>query len=254
MTATLSALYRYPVKGLSPEPLERAELETSGYFPGDRLYAIENGDSGFNPVAPRHQPKTKYLMLMRDEALARLRTRYDDATATLTVVGEGETVSAKLDTAEGRAALENLMRRLLPHALRGEPRVLAAPERYRFTDSNIGYVSVINRASVQAIEDVLGVPVDPLRFRGNLLVDGLAPWVELEMGGTVLEAPSGLRLKLTQRTVRCAATNVDPVSGIRDLDIPRAIDARLGHRDCGIYAEVIAGGALAVGDTLVPVR
>ena len=57
MTATLSALYRYPVKGLSPEALERAELETSGYFPGDRLYAIENGDSGFNPVAPRHQPR-----------------------------------------------------------------------------------------------------------------------------------------------------------------------------------------------------
>ena len=74
MTALIhvSALYRYPVKGLSPEPVARAELETSGFFPGDRLYAIENGPSGFNAVAPRHQPKTKYLMFMRDEALARL--------------------------------------------------------------------------------------------------------------------------------------------------------------------------------------
>jgi len=99
----LSALYRYPVKGLSPEPLERAELETSGYFPGDRLYAVENGPSGFDAVAPRHQPKTKYLMLMRDEALARLRTHYDDATATLTVEGDGETLAARLDTPEGRA-------------------------------------------------------------------------------------------------------------------------------------------------------
>ena len=252
MTATLSALYRYPVKGLSPEPLQRVELETSRYFPGDRLYAIENGDSGYDPVAPRHQPKTKYLMLMRDEALARLRTRYDDATATLTVEADGETVSAKLDTEDGRAALEGLMRRLLPDALRGAPRVLAAPQHaeFRFTDSNIGFVSLINRASVRAIEDYVGAPVDPLRFRGNLLVDGLAPWAELEMSGRVLEAPSGLRLKLTQRTVRCAATNVDPVSGVRDLDIPWAIDAQLGHRDCGIYAEVVAGGALAVGDTL----
>lgn len=255
MTATLSALYRYPVKGLSPEALERAELETSGYFPGDRLYAIENGDSGFNPVAPRHQPKTKYLMLMRDEALARLRTRYDDATATLTVEAEGETLVARLDTEAGRAKLEDLMRRLLPHALRGAPRVLSAPEQtgFRFTDSKIGFVSLINLASVRAIEDYVGVPVDPLRFRGNLFVEGLAPWAELEMSGTVLEAPSGLRLKLTQRTVRCAATNVDPTSGVRDLDIPWAIDARLGHRDCGIYAEVIAGGGLAVGDALVPV-
>ena len=255
MTAILSALYRYPVKGLSPEALERAELATSGYFPGDRLYAIENGDSGFDPVAPRHQPKTKYLMLMRDEALARFRTRYDDATATLTVADDGETCSATLDTQEGRARLEDLMRRRLPHALRGDPRVLAAPERtgFRFTDSKIGFVSLINLASVRAIEGYVGVPVDPLRFRANLYVEGLAPWAELEMGGTVLEAPGGLRLKLTQRTVRCAATNVDPTSGARDLDIPRAIDAQLGHRDCGIYAEVIAGGTLAVGDALTPI-
>lgn len=248
---TLAALYRYPVKGLSPEPLERAELETSGYFPGDRLYAIENGPSAFDAVAPRHQPKTKYLMLMRDEALARLRTRYDDATATLTVEGAGEPLDARLDTAEGRAALEDLMRRFCPESLRGEPRVLAAPaERYRFTDSPIGYVSLINRASVAAVEDFLGVPVDPLRFRGNLLVEGLAPFAELEMVGTVLEAPSGLRLKITKRTVRCAATNVDPTSGLRDLEIPWTLDARLGHRDLGVYAEVIAGGALALGDRL----
>jgi uncharacterized protein len=220
----LRALYRYPVKGLSPEALEQAELETSGYFPGDRLYAIENGPSGFNPVAPRHQPKTKYLMLMRDEALARLRTRYDDATATLFVEGAGEMLAARLDTVDGRAALEDLLRRFLPDALRGEPKVLAAPPQYRFTDSPTGYVSLINRASVQMLEDELGVPVDPLRFRGNLLVEGLAPFAELEMLGQVIEAPGGLRLKVTKRTVRCAATNVDPETGARDLDIPWTID------------------------------
>ena len=247
----LLALYRYPVKGLSPEPLERAELETRGHFPGDRLYAIENGPSGFDAAAPRYQPKTKYLMLMRDEALARLRTRYDDATATLTVEGAGETLEARLDTGEGRAALEDLMRRYLPASLRGEPRVLAAPAAaYRFTDSPAGYVSLINRASVAAVEDFVGVPVDPLRFRGNLLVEGLAPFAELDMVGQVLEAPSGLRLEITRRTVRCAATNVDPTSGVRDLDIPWTLDERLGHRDLGVYAEVVAGGALAVGDRL----
>ncbi len=246
----VTALYRYPVKGLSPEPVERAELETSGHFPGDRLYAIENGPSGFSPVAPRHQPKTKYLMLMRDEALARLRTRYDDATATLTIEHDGETVTASLDTEEGRQAVEDLLRRFVPDSLKGEPKVLAAPPQYRFTDSPIGYVSLINRASVQMLEDDLGVPVSPLRFRGNLLVEGLAPFAELEMVGRVIEAPSGLRFKITKRTVRCAATNVDPETAQRDLDIPWTIDKRLGHRDLGVYMEVIAGGGLAVGDVL----
>ena len=35
----VASLYRYPVKGLSPQKLETAQLETDGYFPGDRLFA-----------------------------------------------------------------------------------------------------------------------------------------------------------------------------------------------------------------------
>ena len=246
----IAALYRYPVKGLSPEAVETAELETSGYFPGDRLYAIENGPSGFNETVPRHLPKIAYLMLMRNEALARLRTRFDDATHRLTVEENGvQAVDADLSTAEGRAALAEFMKGFLPHELRGAPRVLTAPPGYRFTDSRKGYVSLINRASVSATEDLVGAPVDPLRFRGNLYLDGLAPWAELDMVGRVLEA-GAVRLKITSRTERCAATNVDPQTGQRDLSIPRTLMQGVGHTDCGVYAEVLAGGVLRTGDTL----
>src|SRR5258708_29938952 len=81
----IHAIYRYPVKGLSPEPLGRAPLAVGATLPADRLYAIENGPSGFDPAAPRHFPKQRYLMLMRNERLARLRTRFDDASHTLTI-------------------------------------------------------------------------------------------------------------------------------------------------------------------------
>ncbi|MCG5247782.1 MOSC domain-containing protein [Methylorubrum extorquens] len=246
----IAALYRYPVKGLSPEALETAELETSGYFPGDRLYAIENGPSGFNETVPRHLPKIAYLMLMRNEALARLRTRFDDATHRLTVEENGvQAVDADLSTAEGRAALAEFMKGFLPQELRGAPRVLTAPPGYRFTDSRTGYVSLINRASVAATEDLAGAPVDPLRFRGNLYLDGLEPWAELDMVGRVLEA-GDVRLKITSRTERCAATNVDPQTGQRDLSIPRTLMQGVGHTDCGVYAEVLAGGVLRTGGSL----
>ena len=81
----IHAIYRYPVKGLSPEPLDRTKLAVGETLPGDRLYAIENGPSGFDPAAPRHQPKQRYLMLMRNERLARLRTRFDHANHTLAI-------------------------------------------------------------------------------------------------------------------------------------------------------------------------
>lgn len=247
----IAHLYRYPVKGLSPERVESAELETSGHFPGDRLYAIENGPSGFNEVAPRHLAKVAYLMLMRNEALARLETHFDHAIHRLTIVRAGAAaLEADLTTPEGRGAVAGFMAEFLPHELRGEPWVLEAPPGFRFTDAAIGYVSLLNLASVRAIEDLVGAPVDFLRFRSNLFLEGLEPWAELQLVGRVLEAPSGLRLKINARTERCAATNVDPRTGIRDLQIPRALLQHLGHTDCGVYAEVIAGGSLRLGDRL----
>ncbi len=248
---TVTALHRYPVKGLSPEPLTTAALTAGGYFPGDRLFAVENGPSGFDPASPVHQPKIKYLMLMRNEDLARLTTRFDDASGVLTIhEGDREALRGDLAPREGRLAIEAFFRRYLPKELRGPPKVLAAPDGYRFTDSRSGYVSLINLASVAAVEDMVGAPVDPLRFRGNLHVTGLPAFAELDLVGSELVTEGGLRLKVTKRIVRCAATNVDPVTGARDLAIPEALQKTLGHADCGIYAEVVVGGEVRKGDVL----
>ena len=255
MDVRVASLYRYPVKGLSAERVAKTELAKGRYFPADRLFAIENGPSGFDPAEPRHQPKIKFLMLMRNEALARLTTRYDDASTTL-IIEEGgrEAARGNLSSNEGRLAIEAFFRRFMPKDLRGAPKLLGAPDGFRFTDSRRGFVSIINLASVQALEEMTGVPVDPLRFRGNIHVDGLAPWAEFDLVGRVIESPSGLRLKVTKRIERCAATNVDPATGVRDLTIPRTLMQRLGHMDCGIYAEVVSGGEISEGARLIIVE
>ena len=250
-TLTLDTLYRYPVKGPSPETIREAALTPNDYFPGDRLFAIENGPSGFDPLQPRHQPKIKYLMLMRDEALARLDTRFDEAAGVLTIRHEGAlAVEADLASPEGCRSVEGFLKSYMADSLRGEPRLLTAPSGYRFTDSPRGYVSLVNLASVTALEGMTGAAVDPLRFRANLYVTGLEPWAELDLVDRILAGADGLRLRIISRTVRCAATNVDPATGIRDLSIPRTLHAHLGHADCGVYAEVLEGGRAAIGDRL----
>ena len=87
--ARIDAIYRYPVKGLSPQKLDRVALSPGQTVPHDRLYAIENGPTGFDPNAPAYFPKTRFLMLMRNERLAALRTDYDEASHTLSIVSEG---------------------------------------------------------------------------------------------------------------------------------------------------------------------
>ncbi len=251
MTAKIESLYRYPVKGLSPEPVTRATLKAGDYFPGDRLFAVENGPSGFDPAAPQHQSKIKFLMLMHNERLATLRTRYEDATSTLTIEQDGRSaVRADLATKEGRLAVEAFFRRFMPTELRGPPKLLQA-EGHSFSNVPAKVVSVINLASVAAIGTAIGAPVHPLRFRANLYVEGWPAWHKFDLLEREI-AIGGARLKVTKRTLRCPATEVDPDTGVRDLAIPKTLMQTYGHADCGVYAQVIAGGEVAVGDAINP--
>ena len=187
-SATLHGIYRFPVKGLSPEPLPRVALAPGQTVPGDRLYAIENGPSGFDPAAPKHQPKMRYLMLMRNERLATLRTRFDDESHTLTVDYDGrEAARGDLRTAEGRAAIERFFASFSADELRGPPKVLHAPG-FSFSDVAAKVVSIINLASVADLENYVGAPIDPLRFRANLYVTGWPAWQELDMVGRRLRS------------------------------------------------------------------
>src|SRR5580700_2580040 len=130
----IQSIYRYPVKGLTPEALPRVALAPGQTIPGDRLYAIENGPSGFDPAAPKYLSKTHFLMLMKNERLANLRTSFDEESHVLTLrapslpspaSGGGENeIRASLRTAEGRALIEAFFAAYCADELRGPPKIL----------------------------------------------------------------------------------------------------------------------------------
>jgi MOSC domain-containing protein len=248
--ALIQAIYRYPVKGLSPQALARAALKPGETLPADRLYAIENGPCGFDPAAPAYFPKQRFLMLMRNERLAALRTEFDEGSHTLVIHWEGrEAARGDLRRKEGRLAIEAFFRRFMPSELRGAPKVLFG-HGHSFSDVAKKVVSIINLASVAAVENAAGAAVDPLRFRGNVYVDGWPAWREFDLLGRELSI-GGARLKVIKRIERCAATEVDPATGIRDVPVLRTLMQRFGHTDCGVYAEVMAAGEIAVGDRVI---
>jgi uncharacterized protein YcbX len=247
--AEITGLYRYPVKGLTPEPLQRVGLSPGQTLPSDRRYAIENGPSGFDPAAPAWLSKIHFLMLQRDEWLAALQARFDDATSVLTLRENGAVVvEGNLETAEGRSAIERYFAGHHAARVKGPPKVLTCPG-HSFSDVAKKVVSIINLGSLAAIENMVGSPVHPLRFRANVYVRGWPAWHEASLLGETL-AIGGTRLQVVKRIVRCPAVNVDPDLAVRDMEIPNTLMRRLGHNECGIYAEVIEGGEIAVGDTV----
>jgi uncharacterized protein YcbX len=247
--AKIAAIYRYPVKGLSAESLASTRLTAGETIPADRLYAIENGPSGFDPAAPTYLPKQRFLMLMRNERLARLKTRFDPATHLLAIELAGAMVACgDLRTVAGRETIEHFFAEFCADELRGPPRVLHG-NGHSFSDVARKVVSIINLASVAAVENAVGAPVDPLRFRGNLYVAGWPAWHEFSLLDREIRIGSA-RAKVVKRISRCAATEVDPLTAARDLPIPKTLLQTFGHADCGVYAEVVADGEIEVGDAV----
>jgi uncharacterized protein YcbX len=253
----IQAIYRYPVKGLSPQAMTRVALARGMTLPDDRLYAIENGPSGFDPATPGYLPKIRFLMLMQNERLAALRTDFDDQVHVLSVWADGRLAAqGDLRTAEGRAEIERFFAAYCADELRGPPKIVTGDDGHTFSnmkpphsfsDVSQRVVSIINLASVSAVENAVGAPVDPLRFRGNLYVSGWPDWAEFDLVDKEISIGHA-RLKVVRRIKRCAATNVEPETGIRDLNIPQTLMRTFGHSDCGVYAEVVEGGEIAVGD------
>lgn len=248
----ITHLYRYPIKGLSPEALRRISLQAGQPIPLDRCFAIAHGTTVFDPQAPKHLSKTHFLMLMKNERLAALQTVYDDSTGFLHIYQEGkEIVSGDLQEPESLQILENFFADYLGEEARGGVKIVQAPG-HMFSDVNAKVLSCINLASVRALEEVIGTFIHPLRFRANVYFDQAPAWSELEWVDKELQVGT-IRGRVLKAIERCAATDVNPQTAQRDLHLPQTLLQTYGHRYLGIYVQVMTDGEIAVHDTIMPI-
>lgn len=251
MEAHIAALYRHPVKGFTPERLPAVDLTAGACFPCDRLYAVEDGPSGFDLAAPAHISKMKFTVLARLAQIAAVHTAYDEASGVLSAAADGwPDFAGDLRGDVGRRGFEAWLTAFLGDEARGALRVIEGPGAHRFMDSRSGYVSIVNLASVRDLAARLGVPVDPLRFRANLYVEGWPAWAENAWTGRALTLGTATA-QVLKPIVRCAATHVDPVTAERDIEVVKALFDNYGHTFCGIYVDVTQGGRVTEGDGLV---
>jgi uncharacterized protein YcbX len=270
MAMTIAALYRYPVKGLSAEPLARVALAPLQCLPQDRRFALALAATRFDPQHPQWLAKTHFAMLMRDEKLARLRTRFEAASGVFTAEHDGRVVLRETITEpQGRRRTGAFFTDFLGDAVDGPLRLVEAPG-HAFADarpkpnaSTDKYVSLINLASLRALERAIAAPLEsphdpqscgigvaPLRFRANVYFDGAPEWAELDWLGQGI-ALGAARLRVIATITRCAATAVNPDTAERDLDVTGTLQRRFGHNLMGIYAEIVSGGEIGVGDAIV---
>lgn len=249
MAITITDIRRYPVKGMSGEALKEVGLTTGQGLPDDRRFALAHGSTAFDVKAPQWMPKSNFLMLAKNEKLAQLTTAFDSATGHLTIERAGkQVVNAKITDLMGRTIVAQFFAGFFGEEARGAPKLVEAPG-HMFSDVREKCVSIINLASVKDLERVARQELNPIRFRGNVMIEGVPAWQEFDWVDRIIEI-SGVRLKVFSEIQRCPATSVNPGTAERDINVPQTLQRGFGHFNMGVYAEVLTDGTIAVGDNI----
>jgi len=249
----VTGLWRYPVKGLRGEPLEKVEVTPNASFPLDRRFALAHGESGITYNSPKWALKNEFHMLMHDSdvPLSDLTPRFDETSRLLTILRHG-TVEAQtfVDDPDGQLEINRYFQGILgDKTSKIEPQFVQARD-FSFGNIEESVVSLINLASVRHLSSVVGQEIDAARFRGNILIDEARPWEERDWVGRVISIDDGISFEVVDETIRCGATVVNPSTCERDLNIPKLLQQNYGHLFCGVYLVAKQGGILASGAAL----
>lgn len=246
MTPRLAAIRRHPVKSVGWEGLDAAELRPHAALEGDRVWAVAHGRTGFDFDRPAWASCDNFLRVTFSPRLAQARARRDGAMLSLT---HPDSAPLTVDPEADPQALADWAGALASHLQPGPYRLASAPDE-AMTDADEPWISVASLASLRALSERMGVTLDPTRFRANLWLDGLAPWTEREWIGREIRVGAA-RLQVTEAITRCAATEANPATGVRDAPVVAQLRTVCGAPEFAVYAEVLEGGRVAPGDAVV---
>lgn len=258
--ARVVALYRYPLKGFTPEECDTLTVLGEGRIAGDRVLGIRFADT----EAPDDNWSRKHgmLALINTPGLARLRVAFDSNASRLRAsLGASLLVDEELNSVGRRrisTALADYVLSLDENPLSSHPerlplRVIGDGHTPRYHDDESGRVTLHGRESLRSLENALGQDVSELRFRSNIAVEGLTAWEEQSWVGRKVRV-GAVEFDVAKPKTRCLATHANPTTGDRDLPILTTLTRKLGQEHPTFAVAMVpsrGGGEIRIGDEVV---
>lgn len=252
MTATLTRIYRHPIKSIGVEELQGASLTEGRVLPFDREWAVlhEKSKVAATPEgrADSWGPKINFVIGRSAPPLMGVTSWVlEDGRIRLEHPEQGPLEIDPADEADQRKLFEWL-RPFWPETAPRPTALVRAPDR-AFTDDPLPYVSLIGQASLDDLSAKLGKDLDRRRFRANLWVEGWEPFAEFDLIGKTLRIGEA-ELQLRACIERCRATDANLETGERDVDMLAELDRHYGHTDLGVFCLVTKPGEIRRGDKI----
>lgn len=252
------ALYRYPVKGFTPEKCEVVDVLDEGRIAGDRVLGIRFANS--NVTDDAWSKKHEFIVLVNTPGIARLQLRFDQKALRLCISLDGIILVNEALDEKGRnkiaAAIESYVLKLDESPLSSHPdrlplRLVGNGVTPRYQDNEAGQITLHGRASLAAVGAAVGDnDLSELRFRSNIVIDGLEAWEEQNWVGRKIRIGQ-VSFDVVMPKTRCLATQANPRSGKRDLPILKTLTHAFSQEKPTFAIAMVTsgvGGQVHVGD------
>ena len=244
-------LWQFPIKGFGGSKKAFVALKPNGYFPNDRHFAISVGHKKTsNTNRGTWFPKAHFLQLMSHAGAAEYTCNYqtDSSKQKLELLHRGKScLCINPENPSERVDFEDFIAESFTDQLRGNPRLVRFGTQ-AYTDQSTPLISIASSASLKAFANATNTSPDNRRFRVNIIIDSKNAFAEADMIGKTIKC--GEALLLVEKPVgRCAAINVDPKTACRsNQDYVSFMKKHFGHSNLGVFAKVVNGGAVHIGD------
>lgn len=249
MTPHLHEIWRHPIKSHGREVLTHVKLSAGETMPWDRRWAVAHEMAAFDMENPEWAACGNFSRAAKAPRLQAISARVN--------LGRGEVTLSHptlrditIDPDKPGDAMDFIQwvmpispgNRALPS------RIVRVPKR-GMTDTDFPSISIINLASHAEVAARLGQEISPLRWRANLILNGLEPWEERAWIGKRIRVGRA-ELEIRENIVRCLATAASTRTGERDADTLGALEAGWGHKEFGVYAVVTKTGDIRQADSV----
>lgn len=242
-------IWRHPVKSLGSEKVNSIGLRKGKTLPGDRVWALTYENSRFDKVNPSWAPSQVFLRCSIAPSFLAMSAKVNDLEGTIEFHHpQLPDICLNLENSLDRKQFIEWVRPICPKGVPQPDNLCKVPGR-GMTDTDYPSISFNSISSLHDLSKKIGIKLHPRRFRGNIWVSGLEPWVELNWVGKKITLGEAT-LEVVEPIKRCNATKTNEKTGVKDVDTLTALEKNFGHKNFGVYCKVISSGNIRVGDRL----
>jgi len=245
MRATVTHIWRHPIKSHGREQIEAVELKAGETMPWDRTWAVRHEASKADGA--EWQPCVNFSRGAKASGLMAIEAKLNEADGVVTLTHPNLGILSFSPDEDERAFLD-WVRPIMPAERAQSAAVVRVPGR-GMTDTDFPSVSLMNLATHRAVSQRAGQYLSTKRWRGNIWLDGLEPWEEFNWIGKTVRVGDAV-IEIRERVTRCKATTANPDTGMIDIDLLTVLNQGWGHQDFGVYGEVVQSGHVRVDDQL----